>query len=58
MRRLLVGAALAVAIFVALAMWNGFVAVLFGIAVLAYVLATLYRRAQGGDMFDDSSRRR
>ena len=62
-RRLLVTALVALAVFVALAQWNGFVAVLFGIAALAWVLAEAYRLSQGGDMFDAdepgrSSRRR
>jgi hypothetical protein len=57
-RRLLVTALVALAVFVGLALWNGFVAVLFGIAALTWVLAEAYRLSQGGDMFDgDESRR-
>ena len=63
MRRLLVTALVGVAVFVGLTFWNGFVAVLFGIAALTWVLAEAYRSSQGGDMFDAdesgrSSRRR
>jgi hypothetical protein len=57
-RRLFVTALVAVAVFVGLALWNGFVAVLFGLAALTWVLAEAYRLSQGGDMFDaDASRR-
>jgi hypothetical protein len=51
-------ALVAVPIFLVLARWNGAVAVLFGIAVLAWELAELYRWSQGGDMFSDDERRR
>jgi hypothetical protein len=59
-RRLFVTALVAVAVFVGLALWNGFVAVLFGLAALTWVLAEAYRLSQGGDMFDAAatSRRR
>ena len=58
MRRLLVTAVLAVVVFVALALWNGFVAVLFGIAALTWILAEAYRLSRGGDMFGGDERRR
>ena len=51
-------ALVAVPVFLLLALWNGGVAVLFGIAVLAWELAELYRWSQGGDMFGDDDRRR
>jgi hypothetical protein len=58
-RRLFVTALIAVAVFVGVAFWNSFVAVLFGIAALTWVLAEAYRLSQGGDVFDaDESRRR
>ncbi|HSC91636.1 MAG TPA: hypothetical protein VLB86_08285 [Gaiellaceae bacterium] len=58
MRRLLVTALVVVVVFVGLTFWNGFAAVLFGIAALTWVLAEAYRLSQGGDLFDaDESRR-
>lgn len=48
----------AVPIFLVLARWNGAVAVLFGIAVLTWVLAEAYRWSQDGDMFGDDEPRR
>jgi hypothetical protein len=38
-------------VFLVLAWWNGVVAVLFGVGVLAYVLTTLYWKF-GGEPFD------
>ena len=58
MRRTLILVLVAVPIFLALARWNGAVAVLFGIAVVTWVLAEAYRWSQGGDMFGDDDRRR
>jgi hypothetical protein len=57
-RRLVVTALIAVAVFVGVAFWNGFVAVLFGIAALTWVLAEAYRLSQGGDLFDSDESRR
>jgi hypothetical protein len=58
MLRLLIASVAAVAVFVALALWNSAVAVVFGIAALTWLLAELYRRSLGGDIFgDDESRR-
>ena len=51
MLRLLIVIALAVPVFVALASWNGAVAMLFGIAVLAFVLSTLYWKLGAEDPF-------
>lgn len=56
--RLLLGVVAAVAVFLALALWNGAVAVLFAIAALTWLLAGLYRRSVGGDVFGDDVRRR
>ena len=53
MKRLLVEGIVAVPIFIALAWWNSAVAVLFGVAALAWILAELYRLSQGGDVFGD-----
>ena len=58
MRRNLILVLAAVPIFLVLARWNGAVAVLFGIAVLTWVLAKAYRWSQGGDMFGDDDRGR
>ena len=58
MRRLLLTALIAVVVFAGLAFWNSFVAVLFGIAALTWVLAEAYRLSQGGDMFDREDARR
>lgn len=57
MKRLLVGGIVAVPVFLALAMWNSAVAVVFAIAVLTWILASLYRWSVGGDIFGDKSRR-
>jgi hypothetical protein len=58
MLRLLIASVAAVAVFLALALWNSAVAVVFGIAALTWLLAELYRRSLGGDIFgDDESRR-
>ena len=43
---------LAVPVFFALASWNGAVAMLFGIAVLALVLSTVYWKFGAEDPFD------
>ena len=51
MRLLLLVSIVGVGVFIALATWNGAVAVLFGIAVLAYVLSTLYWRLGAEDPF-------
>ena len=58
MRRNLVLALVAVAVFLALTRWNGVVAVLFGIAVLTWVLAELYGWSHGGDVFGGDDPRR
>ena len=50
-KRILVEGVIAVPIFIALAWWNSAVAVLFGIAALAWILGGLYWRSQGGDIF-------
>jgi hypothetical protein len=52
-KRILVEAIIAVLIFIALAWWNSAVAVLFGIAALAWILGGLYWRSQsqGSDIF-------
>jgi hypothetical protein len=55
-KRLLAGGIVAVPVFLALAWWNGAVAVLFGIAVLTWILASLYRSSVGGDIFGDKRR--
>jgi hypothetical protein len=55
-KRLLVGGIVAVPVFLALAWWNGVVAVLFGIAVLTWILGSLYRWSVGGDIFGDKRR--
>jgi cobalamin synthase len=58
MLRLLIASVAAVAVFSSLALWNSAVAVVFGIAALTWLLAELYRRSLGGDIFgDDESRR-
>ena len=51
MRRLLVACIVAIPVFLALAQWNGAVAVFFAIAVLAYVLSTLYWKFSAEDPF-------
>ena len=51
MRRMLVVFIVAVPVFLALARWNGFVAMLFGVAVLAFVLSTLYWKIGAEDPF-------
>jgi hypothetical protein len=58
MRRLLFVSIVAVPVFIGLAMWNGAVAVLFGIAVLTYVLSTLYWRLGAEDPFRGAITRR
>ena len=50
-KRILVEGVIAVPIFIALAWWNSAVAVLFGIAALAWILGGLYWRSQGGDIY-------
>jgi hypothetical protein len=57
MRRILLGGVVALAMFALLALWNGAVAVVFGIAALTWVLASLYRLSVGGDVFGDRERR-
>jgi hypothetical protein len=59
-KRYLVVGIVAVPVFLVLARWNGVVAVLFAIAVLTWILASLYRRSMGGDIFggSDIDRRR
>jgi hypothetical protein len=54
---MLIGAVVAVLVFVALARWNGAVAVLFGVAALTWLLASLYRSSVGGDVFGDENKR-
>jgi hypothetical protein len=56
MKRLLVGGIAAIPVFAALAWWNGVVAVLFGIAVMTWILGSLYRWSMGGDIFGDKRR--
>lgn len=51
MRRLLVVCIVAVPVFLALARWNGVLAVFFAIAVLAFVLSTLYWKFGAEDPF-------
>jgi len=51
MRKLVLASVVAVAVFFALASWNGAVAVLFGIAFLACVLSTLYWKYGAEDPF-------
>jgi hypothetical protein len=48
----------AIPVFLALAWWNGAVAVLFGIAVLTYVLSTLYWKYSADDPFAGAIDRR
>jgi hypothetical protein len=57
MRRHLIVGIVAVPVFLALAWWNGAVAVLFAIAVLTWILAGLYRWSVGGDIFGDERKR-
>ena len=47
MRRLLATVLVAVPVFVLLAWWNAFVAVLFGIGAITWVLAPVYFRYGG-----------
>jgi len=54
MKRHLVVVIVAVPIFLVLARWNGVVAVLFAIAVLTWILTSLYRRSMGGDVFGNA----
>jgi hypothetical protein len=42
---------LAIPVFIALAAWNGTAAMLFGIAVLAFVLSSLYWKLGAEDPF-------
>jgi hypothetical protein len=58
MRRMLVVCIVAVPVFLALARWNGAVAVFFAIAVLAYVLSTLYWKYGADDPFAGAVDRR
>lgn len=54
MKRHLVVGIVAVPIFLVLAPWNGVVAVLFAIAVLTWILTSLYRRSMDGDVFGNA----
>jgi Ca2+/Na+ antiporter len=58
MRGLLVACIVAVPVFLALARWNGAVAVFFAIAVLAFVLSTLYWKYSAEDPFAGAIDRR
>ena len=58
MRLLLLATVVAVPVFVFLATWNEAVAVLFAIAVLTYVLSTLYFRLGSVDPFEGAITRR
>jgi hypothetical protein len=44
----------AVPVFIVLALWNGAVAVLFAVGVLTWLLAGMYRRSVGGDVFGEN----
>ena len=58
MRRMLIVCIVALPVFLALARWNGAVAVFFAIAVLAYVLSTLYWKYGADDPFAGAVDRR
>ena len=58
MRRMLVVCIVALPVFLALARWNSAVAVFFAIAVLAYVLSTLYWKYGADDPFAGAVDRR